>query len=99
MRKPSSVFLVIRLAILLYLPSGSAFAQEKFGALQGAVVDETRAVLPGVRITLTHKTSDRVTSTLTGAYGNYLIRSLEPGRYGVRFELRGLAPLEFSEVN
>src|SRR5262245_38071832 len=77
------------LLVLLCLWTPGAAAQENSGALQGTVSDGTDAVLPGVTVTLTNEATNRVFSTTAGAYGNYSLRKVDPGRYTVTFEYSG----------
>ena len=76
---------------MLCLWTPGAWAQENSGVLQGTVSDGTDAVLPGVTVTLTNEATNRVFSTLAGAYGNYAFRKVEPGRYTVAFEHPGFS--------
>jgi hypothetical protein len=43
--------------------------------------------------------TSRAVTTLTGSDGAYNARSLESGRYAVKFELAGFAPAEYPDVN
>lgn len=74
------------------------FAQEKVGAINGVVSDQTGAVLPGVTVTITNTGTNRVLTILTDSTGGYAARALEPGRYSVKFELPGFTPAEFPNV-
>ena len=85
--------------LMVFAAAGAAHGQERFGALQGTISDDTDAVLPGVTVTLTNKFSDRVVTTTAGPYGNYLFRDVEPGRYSVTFELAGFTRMEFPDID
>src|SRR4051794_40273982 len=74
------------LNLLTHFP---AFAQERFGEVQGTASDVTGAVVPNVKVSLTETTSNRVTTKTTGPDGTYVFRSVEPGQYTVRFEATG----------
>jgi hypothetical protein len=94
---------VFRLGVLFLLVgllflSAPLFAQEKTGTLTGVANDATGAVLPGVTITITNKATNRSTTTITGSDGSYFARSLEPGRYSVKFDLPGFSASEFPDV-
>src|SRR4030095_4591404 len=69
--------------------SGLASAQERFGNITGKVIDQTRAVLPGVTVTVTNNETQRSTVVVTDATGAYYAAALDPGRYAVKFELSG----------
>lgn len=92
----------ICLLLSILLAGGLGFtllAQERFGEILGSVTDSTGAVLTQVKVTVTNKVTARVFETQTGSTGEYLARNLEPGRYAVRFELKGFTTQEFAEVN
>src|SRR5438128_12178816 len=74
------------------------FGQEKSGSVTGVVSDDTGAVLPGVTITMTNKTTYRIVSAVTGFDGAYYSRNLDPGRYSVKFQLRGFSPTEYPDI-
>jgi hypothetical protein len=78
--------------------SSSLLAQERFGTLTGQVTDASKAVLPGVTVTITNKETNKTYTTTTGGDGNYYARDLEPGRYSVAFELKGFAKSEIADV-
>jgi hypothetical protein len=90
---------LLELALILSLIAGPALGQERFGGLQGTVSDDTDAVLPGVKVTLTNRSTGRATMTLAGPYGNYTVPNLEPGRYSVVFELAGFTRAEVSNID
>src|SRR5438046_2983379 len=85
LRAESLVVLVV--ALLLVMVAGPAIGQERTGALNGVVTDQTGALLPGVAVTLTNTGTGRTYTTTTGPDGAYFARSLEPGRYDISFEL------------
>ena len=74
-------------------------AQERFGELTGTATDPSGAVLPNVNIKVTNKGTARVVETTTDGSGQYVVRNLDPGRYVVRFEIKGFATQEIPEVN
>lgn len=86
------------LLLSLSLISATGFAQERFGELTGAATDPSGAVLPNVSVKVTNRTSLRVVETTTNAAGEYTVRNLDPGRYSVRFELKGFTTQEFADV-
>ena len=78
--------------------SSSLLAQEKFGTLTGTASDQSGAVTPGVNVTITSKDTNRSTTAITGTDGVYFARSLDPGRYSVKFALTGFSSVEFPDV-
>lgn len=81
---------LISLLILagLYCPG---FAQDYRARVQGVVTDSSRAVAPGVSVTLTNTaTGVSVTRTSDGS-GRYFFDFVEPGPYRLQAELPGFA--------
>jgi Carboxypeptidase regulatory-like domain len=70
------------------------FAQEQFGTVAGVVKDPSKAVLPGVSVTVTNKATNRSLSMSSRADGSYTLTNLEPGRYSVVFEKTGFTRSE-----
>ena len=89
----SAVFVAFALAV-----TGLASAQERFGTITGTVKDQQGLVLPGVTVTVTNNETRRQTVVATDSDGVYFARSLEPGRYTVKFELSSFAPQEAPDV-
>ncbi|HVN77737.1 MAG TPA: carboxypeptidase regulatory-like domain-containing protein [Terriglobia bacterium] len=92
-----SIGLMFLLLAGLMVPS-SVMAQERFGSITGQVTDPSKAVMPGVTVTITNKETNRTYTTTTGTDGNYYARDLEPGRYDVTFELKGFAKAVIPDV-
>jgi hypothetical protein len=89
--------LLIALAII-GLGDSPASAQQQLGAIQGTVVDQTRAVLPGVTITVTNLDTRVARTTTSNDDGVYRVPSVEPGRYKVSAELQGFRGATQEEV-
>jgi hypothetical protein len=79
--------------------AGPALAQERFGTLTGQVTDQQNIPVPGVTVTFTNVQTGQPRTLVTDASGQYLAPDLTPGRYTVRFELQGFAPVERTDVN
>jgi hypothetical protein len=75
-----------------------AAAQRQLGSIQGTVTDATRAVLPGVAITVSNLDTRVARATTTNADGVFRVASLEPGRYQVTAELAGFRKLVHTDV-
>jgi hypothetical protein len=88
---------VLLLALLVFSLSPAA-AQERFGTIAGTVKDQNGAVVPGVTVTATNIATQRTTVVVSDAEGLYTIRSLDPGRYSVKFELAGFVTQRAPEV-
>ena len=87
----------VLLAIALVL-SGSAEAQERFGGLNGRVIDQQNLALPAVTVVTTNQESGELRTVVTDADGQFNIPNLVPGRYRVRFELSGFSVVERRSV-
>ncbi len=79
--------------LVLALGFGSAFAQTQRGSIDGRVVDNTGAVLPGVSVTVAGPLL--ITSQLqtTDARGSYTFVNLPPGTYEVTYAIQGFQTL------
>ena len=78
--------------------TGLATAQERFGTLQGRATDQQGAAVPGVTVTMTNVQTGAVRTFVTDSNGQYIAADLTPGRYSVKFELTGFAPVERADV-
>lgn len=68
---------------LILLTAGMAAAQTHRGSIRGTVYDAKRAVVPGLRITLTSLATGQDRTTQSDDDGNYAFVALAPGRYRV----------------
>jgi hypothetical protein len=87
------------LLLVALLVTPAAWAQERFGNLEGVATDASGAVVPGATVTITNINTGRVRTLKTGPDGSYIARDLEPGRYTVKFEAPGFAAYEVPNVN
>jgi hypothetical protein len=67
----------------------AAFAQVPTGIITGTVTDESGAVIPYAKITITNKATDFVRSALANAEGYFSAPALPAGEYEVRGEQTG----------
>ena len=87
-------------AAILFAPL-SAYAQtvsSTTGTINGTVADSTKAVLPGVTVTLSGPTVMGSPSVVTDASGAFRVASLAPGEYRLAFELAGFGPVTRSGI-
>lgn len=59
------------------------------GTIQGTVLDETGAVMPGVTVTIEHLETNTSRTLVTGERGHYQAPNLQVGRYRVSASLPG----------
>jgi hypothetical protein len=86
-----------RIALLvLLLDITNVQAQD--ATVVGTVVDESRAVLPGVTVTASSLTTGRQFSDVTSAGGEYRLVGVPAGRYKLQAELQGFAPTILPDV-
>ena len=76
---------------MLLAASGMLFAQAT-GAINGRVVDQGGAVLPGATVTTTNPSTGASRDTVTNGEGLYNMPALALGSYTVKAELAGFSP-------
>ena len=81
-------FRICAVMIALFSLTGSVFAQQTTGGIQGVVRDDTGLGLAGVSITITDSAKNRSIEAITNEIGLYVVRSLPAARYEVRATLQ-----------
>ncbi|HJU42370.1 MAG TPA: TonB-dependent receptor [Vicinamibacterales bacterium] len=84
------------LALGLSFPAPLAAQQN--ATVQGTVVDESRALLPGATVTATESGTGRQTIVVTNEAGRYRFDSLSPGVYAFRIELPGFGAVTIPSI-
>jgi hypothetical protein len=74
---------------LIFILSCVLNAQNIAGTMEGIVVDDQRAVLPGVSITITNVDTGIIRTIVTDGAGSYRAPALQPGTYELTAELQG----------
>jgi hypothetical protein len=69
--------------------TAQAAAQTLVGQISGTVTDPSKAVLPGVTVSVTSNETQAVRVTQTDAAGGWIVTNLPPGGYTVTAELQG----------
>jgi len=82
---------------LLVLGPAALSAQQQASVL-GTVLDESKAVLPGVTVTATEGSSGRVYTGVTDERGEFRLPNVDPGRYKVQAELPGFATVTVPQI-
>ena len=88
--KRASAFLGVCMLLVLAAPA-AARAQATTGSITGAITDESKAVLPGVIVTVTNVETGVRRTLVTEADGHYRALNLAPGLYSVAAELQGFS--------
>src|SRR5258706_14892325 len=96
--KNSIRFIVLSLFVLCF--SLSAFAQSSTtGSIEGTVVDQAGAAVPGATVNVTSPNLISSQSATTDDSGHFRIPSLPPGRYTVTVEAAGKGFSKFEQKN
>ena len=83
---------VLLLGLLLAACTPPAFAQGGRAEIAGIVLDQGKAVLPGVTVTATSEGTGQNRQAVTGSEGKFVIPTLLPGTYTIKAELQGFQP-------
>jgi len=92
----------VSLAILLLVGvafEAAAFAQGSNASISGIVQDQSRALIPGVTISLTNTETGVTLTTLTNEAGAYGFPSIAPGTYSLSATLEGFKTSTFKDLN
>ena len=77
--------------------SASVFAQTD-GRFTGTVIDPSGAVVPGAVVTAKNEKTGEARTVTAGPDGRYTIPNLKPSSYTLRTEVKGFAPLEYTQM-
>ena len=80
---------LMSLAFALFVLSFAVLAQAPTGIIAGVVTDESGAVIPNAKITITNKATDFTRVALASSDGVYTAPALPAGEYDVRCEQTG----------
>lgn len=87
------------IALAMALGGSTAHAQISTGTVNGAVTDDTGAVLPGVTVTAKNLGTGLIRTVASNEAGRYQISGLPPGPYSVTAELQGFATVLRAQVS
>ena len=80
----------------MLLLASPAAAQD--ATMNGIVMDESKAVLPGANVVATSRSTGRVFDAVTNERGEYRLAGMPPGRYDRRVSSRGFATVVLSDI-
>jgi len=88
------LFAFVMVPVVPALPAvrDAAFAQATTGTISGTVSDESKAVLPGVTVTVRNTETGATRTLVTDDHGRFRALSLPPGEYAVAAEIQGFTP-------
>ena len=81
----------VSLALALLLAAAGAAESQSTSTLNGRVLDQENAVLPGATVVATNQATGVTRTTVSNAEGVYYLPGLEPGTYNVATDLAGFA--------
>ena len=84
---------------LLLVAASSLFAQIDTGAVLGTVKDQSGAVIPGAKVTLTNEGTSLTIFKVTEADGSYIFTPVKIGTYSVSAEAPGFAKAVQSKLS
>src|SRR5262245_58017507 len=78
--------------------SALLFSQSQNGTIGGTITDESRALIPGVTVTVVEAQSGKRSSIVSDRNGKYSLADLPPGNYTVTATLPGFETLVVKDV-
>ena len=89
---------VFSVGVFIALVFCGSLANAQDASVNGTVIDETKAVLPGATITATNLATGGVSTAVTDERGTFRLLKLPPGKYKLQAELQGFASVILAEV-
>ena len=90
------------LVLLVICATGSAriaFAQSVTGSIQGTIVDQSGAVLPGVTVNVSNSATGVSRTVVSDATGTFRAELLPVGPYDLSADLQGFSPRKQAGIN
>ena len=91
MFRTRAVWSAVAIVLLTILPRGPAIAQSATGSIEGLVVDQSGAALPGVTVTVTQPTTGLERTTVSDENGLFRALLLPVGVYTLSAEISGFS--------
>ena len=93
------LFLLSLFVVLFLGVSAPCFAQGiATGSMSGTVADPSGSVVPGAKVTATDISTNQAATAETNEIGFFALRSLPPGVYKVRVEMKGFRTIALDKV-
>ena len=85
-------------AVAVFVAPSAAGAQGTTGSISGTITDESKAVMPGVTVTVKNNETGLERAQVSDDQGRYRVLNLNPGTYIVTAELTGFAPIVRNDI-
>src|ERR1043166_2596996 len=85
--------------ICCFFVTAESFGQTVNGSISGVVQDPTKALIPGVSVTMTNQATGVTATQLTNESGIYSFASAPPGTYKLTAELSGFKTSVANELS
>jgi hypothetical protein len=92
------LFLALAVPAISLLVSVSLHAQADTGSIQGTIKDQSGAVIPGAKVTLTNEGTNLAITMTAGGDGTYIFEPVKIGVYSVTAEAMGFAKVVQAHV-
>jgi len=89
----------VALAFCLSLATPPTTTAQSLAGINGVVTDQTGAVVPNAKVTITNTATNVSRTTATTSVGTYYITDLIPGTYTVKIEASGFKSFVSNAVN
>ena len=99
LRRSGSSALLVTVAIMVVFTSHVSGQTASTGALTGVTLDPSRALLPGVVVTVVNLGMGETESVTSDGEGRFGFLSLAPGSYKLQASKTGFAPLSRADIN
>ena len=86
------MFRIVSLTVALTVAAAGALFAQAISGINGRIVDQGGAVLPGVSISVINSETGATRETTTNTEGLYSVPALDRGTYEVQATLEGFAP-------
>lgn len=83
------LYVLTVIATVAFLSGSSLVAQTDTGRIQGTVLDNTGAAIPGATITLTNTDTGKVLTATSGGAGDFSFNALQRGNYSAQVRASG----------